>query len=110
MEKLLINADDFIGTRELRANMTSILNDVKESNRTIVVTTQGKPAGVLLSVEGYIAMLEEIEDLQNTDLIAAIAQARKDLAEGKGESLDDILKDHAKAGSKKPKKKRGQAA
>lgn len=110
MEKLLINADDFIGTRELRAHMTGILNDVKESNRTIVVTTQGKPAGVLLSVEGYLYMLEEIEDLQNADLIAAIAQARKDFAEGKGERLDDILKEHAKASPKKSKKKSGKAA
>jgi prevent-host-death family protein len=110
MEKLLINADDFIGTRELRAHMTSILNDVKESNRTIVVTTQGKPAGVLLSVEGYLSMLEEIQDLQNADLIAAIAQARKDIAKGKGESLDNILEERAKTGTKKITKKRGKAA
>lgn len=97
MEKLLINADDFIGTKELRSNMTGILNDVKENDRTIVVTTQGKPAGVLLSVEGYLSLLEEIEDLQDAELVATIAQARKDLAEGKGISLDECLVEHKKA-------------
>lgn len=105
MEKLLINADDFIGTKELRSDMTSILSDIKENDRTVVITTQGKPAGILLSVEGYLSLLEEIEDLQNAELVAEIALARKEIAEGKTMTLDDYLADRAKKASRKKKKR-----
>ena len=110
MEKLLINADDFIGTKELRSDMTSILSDIKENDRTVVITTQGKPAGILLSVEGYLSLLEEIEDLQNAELIAEIALARRELAEGKGVSLDDVLQERSVADAKKTAKKRKKVA
>lgn len=105
MEKLLINADDFVGTRELRANMTSLLNDIKESNRAIVITNQGKPTAVVISVEGYISLIETIEDLQNKELLAAIASARADITAGKGIALDKYL-DGKKKNSRAKKSKR----
>lgn len=104
MEKLLINADDFIGTRELRADMASILKDVNENSRTIVVTVQGKPAGVLLSVDEYISLLETIEDLENVELLADIAQSRREIAEGKGITLEQYIKERAKRKEKKSKR------
>ena len=104
MEKLLINADDFIGTRELRENLPSILKDVKDEYRTIVVTTNGKPAGVLLSVDAYVDLLETIEDLQNVELLAEIEESRREIAEGKGITLEQYIKERAKRKEKKSKR------
>jgi prevent-host-death family protein len=107
MEKLLINADDFIGARELRENLPSILKDVKEEYRTVVVTTNGKPAGVLLSVDAYVDLLETIDDLQNVELLAEIEKSRKDIAAGKGISLDEYdKKRRAKESAIKKKKQK----
>ncbi|MFH1736671.1 MAG: type II toxin-antitoxin system Phd/YefM family antitoxin [Actinomycetota bacterium] len=107
MEKLLINADDFIGGRELRENLPSILKDVKEEYRTVVVTTNGKPAGVLLSVDAYVDLLETIDDLQNVELLAEIEQSRKDIAEGKYMTLEEYdKKRRAEEAARKKKKKR----
>lgn len=107
MEKLLINADDFIGAREMRENLPSILKDVKEEYRTVVVTMNGKPAGVLLGVDAYIDLLETIDDLQNEALMAEIEQARKDIAEGKYMTLEEYdKKRRAEEAARKKKKKR----
>jgi prevent-host-death family protein len=92
VEKLLINADDFVGTRELRAHLTNIIEDIRENDRTIVVTVQGKPAGVLLSVSGYTSLLEEIDELQDAALLASIAEARAEISAGKGVGLDQALR------------------
>ena len=105
MEKLLINADDFIGARELRENLPSILKDVKEEYRTVVVTTNGKPAGVLLSVDAYVDLLETIDDLQNVELLAEIEQSRKDIADGKGMDIDEYIEKRLKKKAKKKSKK-----
>ncbi len=110
MEKLLINADDFIGTRELRENLPSILKDVTEEYRTIVVTTNGKPAGVLLSVDAYVDLLETIDDLQNVELLAEIQQSRKDIAEGKYMTLEEYDKQRREEEAAKNKKKKKRIA
>ena len=107
MKRSSIRSDDFIGARELRENLPSILRDVKEEYRTVVVTTNGKPAGVLLSVDAYVDLLETIDDLKNVELLAEIEQSRKDIAAGKGISLDEYdKKRRAKESAMKKKKQK----
>ncbi|MCL4538159.1 MAG: type II toxin-antitoxin system Phd/YefM family antitoxin [Bacteroidetes bacterium] len=101
MSTLLIHADEFIGTRDLRKHLPNILQDIQETHRTFVVTSQGKPQGVLISVEEYVALIEMVQDLNNKELVKAINTARKELAAGHGKKLDDYIEDRT---SKKPKR------
>jgi len=61
-----------------RANAAGFLRQVRESRRPLVLTQHGKSAAVLLGVEHYEAMIEELE------LIRDIRQGRAELARGEG--------------------------
>lgn len=91
MSTLLINADEFIGTRELRTHLPSILQHIQETHSAVVITSQGKPQGVLISVEEYLALIETVQDLTNKELIKAIDMARKEFAAGQGKKLETYL-------------------
>jgi prevent-host-death family protein len=61
---------------ELRTVQADIFNNLKE--QPIIITRQGKPAGVLVDPEKWNALLEKLEDLEdNVDgLTAELALAR----------------------------------
>lgn len=96
MVALLGNIEEFVGTRDLRKNLTKILKELQEEKETIVVTSQGKPAGVLLPVEEYVALLETIQDLHDKNLLESIAAARREIEEGKGITAREYLEKRKK--------------
>ncbi len=104
MSTLLMNADEFIGTRELRTHLPSILQHIQETHSAVVITSQGKPQGVLISVEEYIALIETVQDLTNKELVKAIETARKEMAAGRSKELDSYLKERERRTSKRSKK------
>ncbi|OGG34388.1 hypothetical protein A3G68_03660 [Candidatus Gottesmanbacteria bacterium RIFCSPLOWO2_12_FULL_42_10] len=54
----------FIGAFELRKNLTSLLQKLQKRKEEIVVTQNGKPAAMLLSLEKYLEMKEMNEELK----------------------------------------------
>ena len=63
---------------ELGADAVSLLRQIHETKRPLVITEHGRGVGVLLDVREYEAMQEKIEVLQ--DIHTSLAQ----LNEGKG--------------------------
>ena len=63
-----------------RANAAGFLKSVRESQRPLVLTQHGKSAAVVLDVEQYDALMEELE------VIRDIKEARAELARGEGVS------------------------
>jgi antitoxin YefM len=61
-----------------RANAAGFLKEVRESRRPLVLTQHGKSAAVVLDVEQYDALMEELE------VIREIKEARAQLARGEG--------------------------
>ena len=68
---------------EFRANLGRLLEQVRESKRPLVLTKRGHSAAVVLDVEEYEELLEELEVLRD------IAQATQQLEEGEGVSQED---------------------
>ena len=70
---------------ELRSVQSEIFSNLKEE--PIIVTRQGKPAGVSVDPEKWNALLERLEDLEdNVDgLMAELALARGE------DELDDFM-------------------
>ena len=50
---------------EFRANVASFIQQVHKTNRPLVITHHGKSTAVLINVDGYEAMLEKLELLQD---------------------------------------------
>ena len=71
---------------EFRANVTSCINQVRNTKRPVVITHHGKSAAVLLGVSEYEGLMRRMEVLEDIRL------AEQQLAEGKGVPHDVALK------------------
>lgn len=65
-----------------RANAASLVQQVRETKRPLVLTQHGRSAAVVLDVEEYEAMVEEIE------LLRGVRQAEYELDSGRGIDSD----------------------
>ncbi|KKS96699.1 MAG: hypothetical protein UV73_C0009G0050 [Candidatus Gottesmanbacteria bacterium GW2011_GWA2_43_14] len=54
----------FIGAFELRKNLSDLLSKLQKKKTEIVVTQNGKPAAMLLSLDKYLEMKELNEELE----------------------------------------------
>ena len=65
-----------------RANAASLVQQVRETKRPLVLTQHGRSAAVVLDVEEYEAMVEEIE------LLRDVRHAEYELDSGQGIDSD----------------------
>ncbi|HEX5132862.1 MAG TPA: type II toxin-antitoxin system Phd/YefM family antitoxin [Candidatus Krumholzibacteria bacterium] len=72
---------------DLRQDAAAVLREVQESGEPLYVTQRGRAAAVLLSIEAYERSLHERE------LLRLLAQGEKEIAAGKGHSLESMLKE-----------------
>ena len=74
MQRIKLNTD-IHPLSEFRANVASIIDEVRKTKRPIVITQHGKSAAVMLDVSEYESLLEKLELL--TDIQTAETQIRK---------------------------------
>ncbi len=70
---------------ELRDEAASLLAGLQDSGEPVVITQRGRAAAVLMSVDAY----EKGADQRA--LLLRLLEGEKELAAGKGRSLDDVL-------------------
>ena len=68
-----------------RANAAGFLDQVRSTKRPLVLTQHGKTAAVVLDVDQYEALVDEIE------VIRDIRQAKEELARGGGIPHDEVV-------------------
>ena len=68
-----------------RANAAGFLDQVRSTKRPLVLTQHGKSAAVVLDVDQYEALIDEIE------VIRDIRQAKAELARGEGIPHDEVV-------------------
>jgi PHD/YefM family antitoxin component YafN of YafNO toxin-antitoxin module len=85
---------------EAQKEITRLPEQFEEEPEAITVTRYGKPVMTILPYNTYKSLLEAIDALQETieilqdkELMAEFREGVKELAESKGESLDDVLKE-----------------
>ena len=71
-------SEDIRPLSEFRANVASFIQQVRRTNRPLVITHHGKSTAVLMNVSEYEALLERL------DLLGEIREAEKQLAAGQG--------------------------
>jgi prevent-host-death family protein len=85
---------------EAQKELTRLPEQFEEQPEAVTVTRYGKPVMTILPYEAYKSLtetidslLETIEILQDKELMATFHESVKELAEGKGQPLDDVLKE-----------------
>ena len=68
-----------------RANAAGFLDQVRSTKRPLVLTQHGKSAAVVLDVDQYEALVDEIE------VIRDIRQAKAELARGEGIPHEEVV-------------------
>ncbi len=90
---LNIIENPFVGVHELRKELPQLLKRVHEEGTDIVVTQQGKPVAILLSVERYLEMRESIRDLSDPQYVQELIAARREIDEGKGIPAEEVYRE-----------------
>ena len=68
-----------------RANAAGLLDQIRATKRPLIITQHGKSAAVILDVDEYEALVEELE------VIRDIRQAKAELARGEGIPHADVV-------------------
>ena len=79
--------EDIRPVSALRNHAAELLDQVKETRRAVVITRNGRPAGVLQDIESY----EQLE--RAIGLLKLIAQSEVDIRAGKGIPHDTVATD-----------------
>lgn len=71
---------------EFRANAAQFIDQVRETGEPVILTQHGRSAAVLLDVESYESMMDELA------LLRGVRQAERQIAAGKGQSHATVAK------------------
>lgn len=74
-----------IPVSDLRQDAARVLNDAKKSSEPVFITQRGRATAVLMSLDAYERSEAERE------LLLLLARGEKEIAAGKGFSLDQVL-------------------
>lgn len=79
-----------VPVRELRSELSQVIDQVADLREHIIITRRGRPAAVLVPVDEYEALEETAEILSDPDTLAAIDEGRHEAERGKTVSLDEL--------------------
>lgn len=79
----------FIGTEDLRRDLTAILKQLSKKGGEIIITQSGKPKAVLLDIDSYIDQEELAEQIADQDpmLIKHLNKIVDDVESGKSKLI-----------------------
>jgi len=79
-----------ISVRELRPNISKVIDNIHQKFDRYIVNRRGHPEVVMMSVEDYESLIETLEIQSDKELVKRIKKAEKQIAQGKGKSLEEI--------------------
>lgn len=97
-------ASEFMTVARLRAEMANVLRRLGD-NGPLFLTQRGKPRAVLLDIDEYRVLNEQLEHLDDT-LEALMARERRDSGQETSRPLADVIRARGTAASTKPAKRK----
>lgn len=79
-----------VPVRELRSELSQVIDQVADLREHVIVTRHGRPAAVLVPVDEYQALEETAEILSDAETMAAIEEGRRDVERGETVTLDEL--------------------
>jgi prevent-host-death family protein len=75
---------------EAKTHLARLLAEVEKLGEGVTITRSGRPAGVLLSVEEYEGLLETLDILADSKLMASIRRGLRDAEKGRVLAEDEV--------------------
>ena len=79
--------EDIIPVSELKKNTRRVLDQVRKTQRPVILTVNGKASSVLIDVDSYEKQMKALS------LSRLLFEAEKDIKEGKIRPVDSFLKE-----------------
>jgi antitoxin YefM len=79
-----------VPVRELRSNLSSLLDDVSDRRDHVLVTRNGAPAAALVPIDEYDALEETAEILSDPDALAALEAGLAEIERDETITLADL--------------------
>ena len=97
-------ANEFMTVARLRAEMADVLARLGHDG-PLYLTQRGKPRAVLLDIDEYRVLTEQLEHLDDS-LEALLARERRERGEETTRPLADVISERRAAATKRPAKKK----
>lgn len=85
-----------VPVRELRSNLSSLLDDVSDRRDHVLVTRNGAPAAALIPINEYEALEETAEILSDPDALSALEAGLGEIERGEMITLAELRDDLTK--------------
>jgi prevent-host-death family protein len=82
-----------VPVRELRSELSKVIDLVADMREHILITRRGRPAAVLIPVDEYEALEETAEILSDPGTLAAIEEGRGEADRGETVTLAELRQD-----------------
>lgn len=79
-----------VPVRELRSNLSSLLDDVSDRRDHVLVTRNGAPAAALVPIDEYEALEETAEVLSDPDALSALEAGLAEIARDETVTLAEL--------------------
>jgi antitoxin YefM len=79
-----------VPVRELRSNLSSLLDEVSDRRDHVLVTRNGSPAAALIPIDEYEALEETMEILSDPDALSALEGGLAEIGRGETITLDEL--------------------
>ncbi|HET8814198.1 MAG TPA: type II toxin-antitoxin system Phd/YefM family antitoxin [Solirubrobacterales bacterium] len=79
-----------VPVRELRSNLSNLLDDVSDRRDHVLVTRNGTPTAALVPIDEYEALEETAEILSDPDALSALEIGLAEIERGETISLSDL--------------------
>ena len=78
---------------EARARLSELLDEVERQHEHVVITRNGRPAGILVPAEEQEALEETLEILQDEGMLDALRESEEDVKAGRLNTLDEVRRE-----------------
>lgn len=79
-----------VPVRELRSNLSSLLDDVSDRRDHVLVTRNGAPAAAIIPIDEYEALEETAEILSDSDALSALETGLGEIERGDTITLAEL--------------------
>ena len=78
---------------EARARLSELLDELERRHEHVVITRNGRPAGVLVPAEEQEALEETLEILQDEEVLDALRESEEDAKSGRLSTLAEVRRE-----------------
>ncbi len=89
----MITTKNILPVTTVKKNLLKLLRQVQEQNDPLIITKDGKAAGILLSPEEYEGLLETLEILSDKKLLKLLQKAELDYQKGRFYTHEQVFKE-----------------